>query len=150
MKRGGGSRAQLHEERAIYDRFMHDALALGEAVADYAGRTELYVDGSLQALEQPEFSDRGRDARVAARARRQNRAAGSARAQPYATRADSIDRVGELRPAPVGVERGRGVIRQRLKPLGSLAIVGPVRMDYDRVIPLVEYTARALSRLMEH
>ena len=35
-------------------------------------------------------------------------------------------------------------------PLGSLAIVGPVRMDYDRVIPLVEYTARALSRLMEY
>ncbi len=34
--------------------------------------------------------------------------------------------------------------------LGSLAIVGPVRMDYDRVIPLVEYTARALSRLMEY
>jgi heat-inducible transcriptional repressor len=33
--------------------------------------------------------------------------------------------------------------------LGSLAIVGPVRMDYDRVIPLVEYTARTLSRLME-
>jgi heat-inducible transcriptional repressor len=33
--------------------------------------------------------------------------------------------------------------------LGSLAIVGPVRMDYDRVIPLVEYTARILSRLME-
>jgi len=25
-----------------------------------------------------------------------------------------------------------------------------VRMDYDRVIPLVEYTARALSRLMEY
>jgi len=25
-----------------------------------------------------------------------------------------------------------------------------VRMDYDRVIPLVEYTAKALSRLLEH
>src|SRR5271157_3787679 len=36
------------------------------------------------------------------------------------------------------------------KPLGSLAIVGPVRMDYERVIPLVEYTARALSKILEH
>jgi len=36
------------------------------------------------------------------------------------------------------------------EPLGSLAVVGPVRMDYDRVIPLVTYTARALSRLLEH
>ena len=32
----------------------------------------------------------------------------------------------------------------------SVAIVGPVRMDYERVIPLVDYTARALSRLLEH
>jgi transcriptional regulator of heat shock response len=27
--------------------------------------------------------------------------------------------------------------------------VGPVRMDYERVIPLVDYAARALSRLLE-
>jgi heat-inducible transcriptional repressor len=35
-------------------------------------------------------------------------------------------------------------------PLGSLAVVGPVRMDYERVIPLVSYTARALSRALHH
>jgi transcriptional regulator of heat shock response len=25
-----------------------------------------------------------------------------------------------------------------------------VRMDYDRMIPLIDYTARTLSRLLEH
>jgi len=25
-----------------------------------------------------------------------------------------------------------------------------VRMDYERVIPLVEYTAKALSKVLEH
>ena len=30
--------------------------------------------------------------------------------------------------------------------LGALAVVGPTRMNYGRVIPLVEYTARAVSR----
>jgi heat-inducible transcriptional repressor len=35
-------------------------------------------------------------------------------------------------------------------PLGSLAIIGPVRMDYERVIPLVSYTAKVLSRAFEH
>src|ERR1700733_6663640 len=34
--------AQLRQERANYDRFMHDALALGEAIADYVGGTEVY------------------------------------------------------------------------------------------------------------
>jgi transcriptional regulator of heat shock response len=28
-------------------------------------------------------------------------------------------------------------------------VVGPVRMDYERVIALVDYTARALSRVLE-
>jgi len=35
-------------------------------------------------------------------------------------------------------------------PLGSRAVLGPVRMDYERVISLVAYTARALSRALEH
>jgi transcriptional regulator of heat shock response len=52
-----------------------------------------------------------------------------------------------------------GLARENYDPrLASLSVVaasyasggaGPVRMDYDRVIPLVEYTARTLSRLME-
>jgi len=33
-------------------------------------------------------------------------------------------------------------------PLGSLGVVGPMRMDYERVIGLVDYTARALSRVL--
>ena len=31
-------------------------------------------------------------------------------------------------------------------PQGRLAVVGPTRMDYSRVIPLVELTAEALSQ----
>ena len=37
--------------------------------------------------------------------------------------------------------------RQRL--LGAIGVIGPARLNYARVIPLVDYTARALGRLME-
>ena len=33
-------------------------------------------------------------------------------------------------------------------PIGSLGVVGPIRMDYERVIALVDYTAKALSRVL--
>jgi heat-inducible transcriptional repressor len=33
--------------------------------------------------------------------------------------------------------------------MGALGVIGPARMAYARVIPLVEYTARALSRTLE-
>ncbi|MCH8074408.1 MAG: hypothetical protein IIC64_01175 [SAR324 cluster bacterium] len=29
--------------------------------------------------------------------------------------------------------------------LGSIGILGPTRMDYSRVIPIIDYTAKALS-----
>ncbi|HEY6395179.1 MAG TPA: heat-inducible transcriptional repressor HrcA, partial [Candidatus Binataceae bacterium] len=51
---------QLKEERTAYDRFVRDALTLGGAITDHVGQTELYVEGSFAALEQPEFADRDR------------------------------------------------------------------------------------------
>jgi heat-inducible transcriptional repressor len=34
-------------------------------------------------------------------------------------------------------------------PVGSLGVIGPIRMDYSRVIPLVGYMAKILSDLLE-
>ena len=33
--------------------------------------------------------------------------------------------------------------------LGVLGVIGPLRMDYSRIIPVVEFTANLLSELME-
>lgn len=37
--------------------------------------------------------------------------------------------------------------RQRL--LGAIGVIGPTRLNYARVIPLVDYTARALGRMLD-
>ncbi len=37
--------------------------------------------------------------------------------------------------------------RQRV--LGAIGVIGPARLNYARVIPLVDYTARALGRIMD-
>ncbi|MEA2102834.1 MAG: heat-inducible transcriptional repressor HrcA [Thermodesulfobacteriota bacterium] len=34
-------------------------------------------------------------------------------------------------------------------PVGSLGVIGPVRMDYARVIPLVDYMARVLGKVLK-
>jgi heat-inducible transcriptional repressor len=36
----------------------------------------------------------------------------------------------------------------RQKVLGAIGVIGPARLNYARVIPLVDYTARALGRMM--
>jgi heat-inducible transcriptional repressor len=140
---------RLREERAAYDTFMREALALGGIVAEHVGRTEVFVEGSVKALEQPEFASpermrellRALDDKTALldlleRSLGRDGLMVSIGSENYDPRLSGLSVVAA--PYATGST-----------PVGSLAIVGPVRMDYDRVIPLVEYTARALSRLLE-
>jgi heat-inducible transcriptional repressor len=38
---------------------------------------------------------------------------------------------------------------ERRKVLGAIGVIGPTRLNYARVIPLVDYTARMLGRLLD-
>ncbi len=142
--------AELKEERATLDRFVHDALALGGAIADHLAPAELYVEGRLQALEQPEFADRDK-MRSLLRALDDKTALLELLEQTLRRQGLMVSIGAENydpRLANLSVVAASYVSGSR--PIGSLAVVGPVRMDYDRVIPLVDYTAKALSRLLEH
>jgi heat-inducible transcriptional repressor len=142
--------AELRQGRARYEELARDALALGEALAERAAQAELYVEGSAKVLEQPEFADRTRT-RELLRALEDKTAL-----------LDLLERSLEEQGLMVSIGSenydprlaGLAVVAARYvgdsKPLGSLAVVGPMRMDYGRVIPLVEYTARVLSRVLEH
>ena len=33
--------------------------------------------------------------------------------------------------------------------LGALGVIGPTRMDYERIIPIVDYTAKIVSKMLE-
>ncbi len=141
---------ELRMERARYDRFVREALMLGEGALGRDAPAEMYVEGSAQALEQPEFSDpekvrelmRALDDKTALldlleRAVREQELTVSIGSENYDPHLADF--------AVVAAPYAGGS-----KPLGGLAVVGPVRMDYERVIPLVEYTARTLSRIFEH
>jgi heat-inducible transcriptional repressor len=141
---------ELKAERARYDQFVRDALALGEALAGRDEPTEMYIDGSAHALEQPEFAD---PEKIRGLLRALDDKAGLLELLER-----SIKQHGLM--VSIGSENfdprlsGFSVVAAPYvggtRPLGSLAVLGPVRMDYERVIPLVEYTARALSRVLEH
>jgi heat-inducible transcriptional repressor len=141
---------QLQQERALFDQFMHDALIMGEACARNPSPTEIFVEGSSKALNQPEFAD-------PSRIRELLRALDDKTAL-----LDLLERALALSEliVSIGSENFDGRLSgltvvaspyiSGAHPLGSLAVVGPVRMDYERVIPLVSYTARALSRALGH
>src|SRR5215469_15783964 len=137
---------QLKQERALYDEFMRAALVMGGAIARNPSQAEIYVEGSSKALDQPEFADPARmrelDDKTALldlleRTLIQSGLIVSIGSENFDARLSGLSVVAS--PYISGAH-----------PLSSLAVVGPVRMDYERVIPLVSYTARALSRALEH
>jgi heat-inducible transcriptional repressor len=141
---------RLREDRARYDRFIADALELGGAVAGAAMRTELYVEGSAKAIEQPEFSDPDK-MRELLRALDDKSALLDLLEHTLAHQGLTVSIGSEnYDPRLAGLSVVAAPYASGALAIGSLAVVGPVRMDYDRVIPLVEYTARALSRMLEH
>lgn len=139
--------AQLKEEHAQYDRFVRDALLLGGAIAGRTDLIEVYVEGSAQALEQPEFADPGK-VRELLRALDDKTALLELLERSIREQGVMVS-IGSENPRLAGFAVVAAPYIGGSKPLGSLAVVGPVRMDYERVIPLVEYTARALSKVFE-
>jgi heat-inducible transcriptional repressor len=141
---------RLRDDQAAYDSFVRTALLLGGAAARGGSNSEVYVEGGSKAVEQPEFADPGR-LRELLRAL-DDKTALLDLLERSITHDGTMVSIGsenfDARLSAFAVVASAYASGQT--PLGSLAIVGPVRMDYDRVIPLVAYTARALSRVLEH
>jgi heat-inducible transcriptional repressor len=145
---------RLREERASYDRFTRAALLLGGAITRNPMPTEIYVEGSSKALDQPEFTGDPGKLRELLRALEDKTALLDLLERSLKQHGPMVSIGSESFDARlagfsvVAASYAGGI--HGAQPLGSLAIVGPVRMDYERVIPLVSYTAKALSRVLEH
>jgi len=141
--------AEMREEKGALERLVTKALHLAErAFGEEALTSDVLVDGEETFLDAPEladvakarallkaFAEKDRILRVLDRALR-------AREVQIFIGAES-----ELASAPgvsvVAAPYGRGD-----QVLGTLAVIGPTRMNYARVIPLVDLTAREISRAL--
>jgi heat-inducible transcriptional repressor len=137
----------LQEERVRYDQFVRAALTLGDAIVSRPIPAEVYVEGSAKALQQPEFNDPEKlrelldaleDKTALLDLLERTLRAGSVE---VSIGSEHDPRLSDLSIVAAAYSKGA-------MPLGSLGVVGPVRMDYERVIALVDYTARALSRVL--
>jgi heat-inducible transcriptional repressor len=147
----------MRDERAQADAVMRHALMLGERSLPVEPKAQdsVLVEGERALFDQPEFADISK-MRNLLRAFEEKTVllrlldAASQRKldAPAAARADTTIAFGaegsvrELKELAVVVSS----YTSDQGPAGQVGIVGPIRMDYSRVIPLVEYTAGALSR----
>ncbi len=139
------------EERTLQDDILKKSIALGiETVNDVAPlQHELYVEGATSILLKPEFSD--------AAALRKTFLALQEKEKLVEILNSCLNEDGLQ--ILIGSEsdftqvHSFSLVAKRYgtssAPLGMVGIIGPMRMEYARVAPLVDYLSRALSRKIE-
>jgi heat-inducible transcriptional repressor len=138
----------LGQERAIYDRLLARSLELGRRAVDLGHEAELFVEGASNLLSLPDFADL-EQLRALLRTLEDKR-----------TLIDLLERL--IESAGVQVVIGQenplfDLTRCSLvastygaggRVLGSVGIVGPIRMPYGRAMALVDHLSRVLSQML--
>ncbi|GFO59613.1 heat-inducible transcription repressor HrcA [Geomonas silvestris] len=139
---------EMKSEKVRYDAMLSQAIVLSEATLK-SDDTQIFVEGQANILEQPEFHD-------AAKMREIFRAFES-----KGLILDLLDRAMQAEGVQIFIGSESHLVKMEGMSLitstymtgkdtvGVLGVIGPTRMGYGRVIPIVDYTAKLISRLLE-
>ncbi|MDO8446952.1 MAG: heat-inducible transcriptional repressor HrcA [Deltaproteobacteria bacterium] len=142
---------EMRNERNLYDRLLKKALRLGEEVLGRADSEakEVFIEGRSSFFEYPEFLDVERmkeifrafedKSRIVHLLDKSLKAEGIHIFIGCETGSSEFNGC-SLIAASYGIE---GNIS------GSLGVIGPIRMDYSRIIPLVDYTAKLVEKMLK-
>ncbi|MGH9456927.1 MAG: heat-inducible transcriptional repressor HrcA [Thermoanaerobaculia bacterium] len=142
----------LREERARFDEMWRRALTVGAGAVEelLPSEHELWVEGASSILQKPEFAGADGEAmRKVLHAFEEkeklvqilNRCLSEEGLQVVVGAESSF--TGSYNFALVATSYGRA------RPAGLVAVVGPTRMEYSRVLPLVDYLGKALGRKID-
>jgi heat-inducible transcriptional repressor len=150
----GESVARLvqHERASLYDRFMKGVVYLStRTFSDLSeSQSEVYLDGAANLIRTPEFSDINRMRMLFETIEQKSRLANLISQCIKGDAQEVYVRIGTENPLPGIADCTLISSRYELdeRSHGSLAILGPTRMEYGRAISLVEYVARLFGRLL--
>ncbi len=140
--------ADMRADETALRVLLEKALRLAEQALPPPGGERVLVDGAATFLDAPEFADMGK-ARALLRT--------FAEKDRVLRVLDRVLQARELRifigaESDLAADSDVSVVAAPYvrdgQVLGALAVIGPTRMDYARVIPLVDLTAREISRAL--
>ncbi len=138
----------MAEDKALYDQLLQEALKLSKEVLAESGEGNVYIEGKLNLLNQPEFAD--------VEKMRSIFQAFEEKSQIVHILDSCLNEKGVH--ILIGSESEADQMRDcslvaaaysnKGRVVGTLGVIGPTRMHYSYVIPLVEYTAKLVSKIL--
>jgi heat-inducible transcriptional repressor len=140
--------AKMEEDKSLFDQMVSQALSLSRQALQPDHEEELFIEGTSQILDYPEFAEDVAKIRTMFQAFEEKHRLitlldGTLAAQGVQIIISPGEHFAEMQLSLVASSYGA----QRL-PAGSLGIIGPMRMDYARLVPIVRYTASLVTTLL--
>lgn len=139
--------SQLEQERVLFDEMLSPALTLSQKALEAEADGELYVEGASQILDYPEFADIDK-IRALFRAFEEKQQIIKLLDESLASAGVKIFISPETPFPEVEWSMVTSNFRRDLEPVGALGIIGPMRMNYVKIIPLVQFTAKVMSGIL--
>ncbi|MFQ3580705.1 MAG: heat-inducible transcriptional repressor HrcA [Chloracidobacterium sp.] len=144
---------RMSEEKSLYDRLLKNALVLcNQDLGTSASETDVYVDGTVNILDAPEFANTARMRTIFRMFEEKGRLVKILNA--CLSQADTTSGI----VVQIGTEHHVPGLRDcaivtapyyyRPDSVGSVTVVGPMRMRYGRVMRLVGYMAKMFNQLL--
>ncbi|MFQ5457637.1 MAG: heat-inducible transcriptional repressor HrcA [Myxococcota bacterium] len=136
---------RMSSERVLYDHLRKRALRLGLDAIERGTGEDLYVEEATRLLEQPEFLDVGRMKALFRALEEKSKILSLLRVTLESEGVNVL--IGS--ESEVAEMQGCTLITSRYtragRAAGSVGVIGPTRMSYGRIIPIVDYVARLMS-----
>lgn len=137
------------QEKVLYDRLLQRAFRLSEEALGEMTDGEVIIEGTSHLLDQPEFSDLERMKRIF-RAFEQKSLLLSLLDRGLQSKGVQVIIGSETEyPELAGCSLITANYSGRRGTLGALGVIGPNRMPYATLIPIVDYTACLISRMLD-
>lgn len=140
---------EMKEEKIIYDQLLSKALQLSQKALGKETETELYIEGQVNLLECPEFSEVEKMKTLFHALEEKN------------LLLNLLDKTMEAEGVQIFIGSETEFLdmktcsiitspyRHGKNVVGALGIIGPTRMDYLKLIPIVEYSAQLVTEFLD-
>jgi heat-inducible transcriptional repressor len=137
------------KEKELLDRMLQKALDLGRRALSSEPESELYLGGTSNILNLSDFSDLEKMKGLLQTLEERglivellNKCLDTEGVHVFIGSENENRWMEDCSLVAANYKRGN-------RALGTLGVIGPARMEYERVIPLVNYTANLLSRVLD-
>ncbi len=140
---------EMKQEKVLFDKLMYRALQLSQKALEDEEEGNLYIEGKEFIFQSPEFADIEKMRHLVMAFEEKNKIIKlldkALTAQGIQIFIGSENEFNEMQACSV-------IAAPYAKDnfiLGTLGVIGPTRMDYSAIIPIVDYTARLVGKILQ-